>query len=547
MRKSLAVLTIAVMIACAMPAYAELQNVQVGGSIRIRGNYYSPSALLEPDSVRNPLIEGEPLLWSMPPYVNNNRGLRWPVRSPGRAAVLSPFSWSDKGNALKFVEQRTRLNVKADFTDAVSAFIELDSYDIWGEDLRTNYLTGLDSRATTADDVEVYQAYVEAHDMFDLPLMMRIGRQELMFGSGWLVGTNDTSSFFRGMSHDGILVSYATDMMSLSGVWTKCAELSPLEEDGDVDFYGVYASYLGVEDVTVDLYWLLIRDARKLSDTPYGLILNWWEDILDIDDYDVTNLHTIGLRGAGTVGALDFEAEVAYQFGEVDQAGSMSKLVPKLSPYGQDNTEWATWGCNLEVGYTVDMTATPRVFLGFAYLDGEDNRDITFWEWLAAQACPYWQGPDTSVSFSRLCSNWEYSEFLDNTDLSNVWVGRGGVSAMPMEDVTVLLTVAYIESLEDYDVPWPNSYFLGRRWTPLASLGFLTQENHDDLGWELGLTVTYDYSEDLTFELGWAHLFVGDGLLEGNFNAWNGLGFNGGVDVDEDDADYVYFETKLCF
>ena len=79
---------------CCVTAMAELQNVELGGSIRIRGNYYNMD--------------------SMGDY--------------------------------SFVEQRTRLNVKADFTDDVSAFIEFDYYDFWGEDFRSMYICGNDMR-----------------------------------------------------------------------------------------------------------------------------------------------------------------------------------------------------------------------------------------------------------------------------------------------------------------------------------------------------------------------------------------------------------------
>ncbi|HEO70383.1 MAG TPA: hypothetical protein ENN80_03910, partial [Candidatus Hydrogenedentes bacterium] len=92
-------------------AVAELQNVQVGGALRIRGNWYMDQDFNE-----------------------------------------------DVGNTLSYVEQRTRLNVKADFSDGVAAFIEVDSYDVWGDDFRSNYITGVDTRARTFDDVEVYQA-----------------------------------------------------------------------------------------------------------------------------------------------------------------------------------------------------------------------------------------------------------------------------------------------------------------------------------------------------------------------------------------------------
>jgi hypothetical protein len=40
-------------------------------------------------------------------------------------------------------------------------------------------------------------------------------------------------------------------------------------------------------------------------------------------------------------------------------------------------------------------------------------------------------------------------------------------------------------------------------------------------------------------------MFLGEGAAEGNFNLANGLAFEGGTD--DDDADYVYFDTKLSF
>ena len=219
----------------------------------------------------------------------------------------------------------------------------------------------------------------------------------------------------------------------------------------------------------------------------------------------------------------------------------------KLNPYGPDDTDWGNWAGNIEVGYTFDMAYEPRVYLGFAYFGGEDNRDISFWNWLGAVACPFWS-MDESVSFNRLFSNWEYSEFLGNTDLSNVWVARGGVSACPTENIEVLLAVSYFQAVEPYAITWPAYFLLWNRVTWLAPLSWHDQDVDEGLGWEVGLYATYDYSEDLSFEVGYAHFFTGnafDPVGTGNFINGNGLLFNGGTS--DDDADYVYFETKLCF
>ena len=526
MRKTLTIALAAVLIGGA--AYAELQTVQVGGELRIRANYYrntftSPGAL----ELRWPALAGVNWLSARP--IGTFQGIGNGI------GILSPYAWDDNGNSLSYVEQRTRLNVKADFTNEVSAYIELDSYDTWGEDFRSNWITGADGRANTVDDVEVYQAYIEASEMWGLPLRARIGRQELSFGSEWLVGVNDANQGPWGLSFDGLRLTYATDMFSVDAWAAILAEGGVAEEDGDVWFYGLYGSYTGFEDITIDAYWMWVRDARSLNDTNFIWFVEWLEDLFGVDDYDVTNIHTIGLRGAGTIGAFDFEAEAAYQWGNASQVGILFK--PFL--YGDDDADYSNWAMNLELGYTFDMAWQPRVYLGFAYIGGEDNRDISWFNW-------WWpfDSPTASVSFNRLFSNWEYSKFIDFTDLSNVLIYRGGVSAMPTENVQLQLNISYFQAEQEFDSP---VYFdLGGFRIPIApALSFWTTSNDSSLGWEAELIATYHYSEDLTFEAGWAHLFTGDGLAEGNFNNWNGLLFNGGRS--DKDADYLYVETRLAF
>ncbi len=529
MRKAAMIVLFAAVIAIAVPATAELQNVQVGGSIQIRGSYYSN---LTPDGNAPGALANTQIIW--PNFFLPNR----PIGSGAfnGAGIVSAFSWDDEdSNSVSFVEQRTRLNVKADFTNEVSAFIELDSWDIWGQDFRSNYVTGVDGAANSSDDVEVYQAYIEANEMWGLPLTMRVGRQEVSLGSEWLVGVNDTAAFFTGLSFDGLTLVYSTDVFSLTGWAMTLAEGGVNEEDEDASLYGLYASYKGLENITIDGYWIWARDARSVNDTNFIAPIEWLEDIFNLDDYDVTNLHTVGLRGAGTIGAFDFEAEAAYQFGDADGVGALFR--PFL--YGDDGAEFGEWGGNLEVGYTFDFTWTPRVYLGGAYFGGEDERSISFFEWLN----PF-DRPESSVSFNRLFSNWEYSEFIENTDLSNAYVLRGGVSVHPTESVEALLAISYFKTLEQFSEP--INFSAGGFKIPIApALSFLDSENDDELGWEVGLYVTYHYSEDLSFQAGWAHLFVGDGLEDGQFSAGNGLLFNGGTG--DDDSDYVFIETKLCF
>jgi hypothetical protein len=420
-------------------AFAELQNVEIGGSIRIRGNYFNMDSL---------------------------------------------------GDS-SFVEQRTRLNVKADFTQEVSAFIELDSYDIWGEDFRSWYLCGNDFRG--GDNVDLYQAYIEAKNMWDTPLSVRVGRQELALGNQWLVGTNDTSSFFYGQSFDALRVTYATELVTIDAIAAKLAETFNDFGDGDVDLYALYGSYIGIEDVTLDAYWMFVRDDKGLL---AGNILGG----------STVDLHTVGLRGAGVVGGFDFELEVAYQFGEVDGMPSACPL-----GFGEADVDWDTLGANAEIGYTFDASWQPRIFARAAYLGGGDPDD----------SC--WSN-DRTLPFNRLFSNVQYSEFLDdftfaNGSLSNVIIYGLGIQALVTEAIELKLLATYIQAENDYDVG-------------------------DTAGWEAGIYGAYNYSEDLVVRAGYAHFF-GDDALTFTPLVWNGLR-NWGSD-DDDDYDYVFLETEIAF
>lgn len=497
----------AAILGMATAAQAELQNVEVGGQIRIRANYYDLD--------------------------------------------------DATGTKTDFIEQRTRLNFKADFTDEVSLFVELDEYNNWGTGFRSNYFTGFDGASADAvDDVDLYQAYIQADQMWGTPLRLRVGRQELSFGSEWLVGVNDASSLFSGLSFDALRADYITDDFSVTAFISELAEGAGPDGVGDDDVYfaGLYGSYTGLEDITIDAYYFgLFDEGQGPADIPaiatgafaaleprrqWGvanpgfLALN---NPLDRSVEEVT-IHTIGLRGAGTYGAFDFEAEVAYQFGQVEVHNPFFLLFWDIG--NTSDKDYDNLGVNLGAGYTFDMSWTPRIGLGAAYLGGADEETQT-------HLLPFggrfdWQ---EDLSFNRLFSNWEYSEFLENTDLSNALIFTGSLSANPTECIALSLYAAYFLSLEEPQYGWFWDLF---------------EETDDKLGFELGIYAEYNYTEDLVFRAGFSTFWAGEGLTydhDGFFgfldrpgNALAGNGLYPFVAGDDDDVyHYVYLESELKF
>lgn len=530
MRRNIALLIIGVTILSALPAFAELENVMVGGQIRIRGRYWSDAWAGNVSPVAR-----------LPLGAFNKRAL-------GRYGVDSLYDFDDRGADLKFVEQRTTVNVQANFTDNVTAYIELSDYARWGEDFRSDYVTGLDARANTADDVEVVQAYIDMKDVMGYPVSARIGRQELKFGKSWLVGSEVSPT--QQITYDAIRLTWnPMDDLVVDGWWSKLAENSPAEQDGDIDFYGVYATYSGIEALSLSAYWLWVRDAVARADTYPGWFGNWIEDVLGLDDYDVTNLHTVGLRAFGKSAGFDYDLELAYQFGESGAAGSTFLMPAIFGVYGDDDAEYSTWAGDLEAGYTFDYTCSPRIYIGGAYYGGEDNRDLSFWDWVNPCA-----RAESSLSFNRLFSGIWYNSMLDivggASDLTNFWQVRLGMTANATAKISTGAQVAYLGVVEPFD--WPTYFtskglfgFPDARIAILPQFAWWTREADDEIGWITHLWTKYQYSADLFVRIGWEHLFTGDGLEDGSYLKRNGFMMLGGTD--DDDCDYFYFDMGLKF
>jgi hypothetical protein len=283
---------------------------------------------------------------------------------------------------------------------------------------------------------------------------------------------------------------------------------------------------------------MYVRDARSTNDTNFNAPLEWAENVLGLDDYDATQLHTVGARLFGETGPLDYDLEIAYQFGDADRIGSLFR--PATFLYGDAGAKFDAWGGDVEVGYKLDVPWSPRLFVGGAYYGGEDNREPSFLEWLN----PF-DLSSASISFNRLFSTVKYNELLDrNRSMSNFWQVRVGADIHPLEKLTVDAKAGYYSAVDPFNPP--ASITMGPFRVPLApNLSFWTDDGASEIGVISELTFKYQYSEELYFRVQWQHLFSGGGVEDGAFVDRNGLGSIMGID--RDDADYIEFDTVLKF
>lgn len=501
-------------------SYGELVSVEVGGKLEIYGLYYH--GFVEPsDQDRIPS-------WALP------------GRSIGPDGTYSAYRTGKGSTGSAYVEQRTRLHTRAIMTDNVSAFIEVDSIDTWGEDFRSqDYLTGRDGRGNTIDDIELFQAYIQCKDIGTEGLTLTIGRQAIDLGSGWLVGSDPGPNPFVGLSFDAIRLQYEQEVYMLDVFYAKLLENLGSFNHNDVDFAGIYFTWKEIiEGSGLDIYYFLLRDNRKNEVTDGDIFLETFERIFDRDNSSTTYIHTVGARFFGEYDKFDYEVEFAYQWGESSAFGNL--FIPVDGIYGDSDADWALPAGHFEVGYSIEeMKWTPRIYIGGCYYGAEDNRSLSFRDWLVGIGVG-----KASPSFNRLFTASREDNFIDLSGMTNFWQLYSGISVKPVEKVEVGFEVAYLQAVSAFDKPY--SFTIGDiEFYPLSPFPFLTRTNSKDLGWQTLLTLTYQYSEDLSFGTGWSHFFIGDGLVEGTFLDNYATSFIS--TFNDDDADFFYISTTIEF
>ncbi len=203
--------------------------------------------------------------------------------------VRSRLEWNDadfsSGRADQLHLLRSRWSISASPHDHTRLFAQVQDARLWGEEANT--LEG------SADNLDFHQAYFALDDLFARPFNVRIGRQELSYGSQRLLGAVGWHNV--GRAFDAIHLHYGTRS------WVDVFN-AKLAEKGEKDrnFYGLYG-HLQAEGHAWEPYLFFGHDKNDLTDR--------------------LKRTTLGLHGAGkmvgaTGHAFAFEVEGAFQTGE---------------------------------------------------------------------------------------------------------------------------------------------------------------------------------------------------------------------------------------
>jgi hypothetical protein len=199
--------------------------------------------------------------------------------------------------------------------------------------------------ATSYQDTwDLRQAFVELGGAEGQPWDVKVGRQELNFGAGRLIGKSDWRN--GGRTFDAALAKLHEGRFRLSAFSSSIVALQGYGISHHQEGYDIHGLYGGIDDLIPHsvlepyFFWHLAPGA-KANDGTLG----------KLDE------KTVGLRWAGMVtNRFDYAAEAAGQYGSLSDDSISAR---------------ATW---LTAGYTLtDTRLKPRFFADFFYGSGNHN------------------------------------------------------------------------------------------------------------------------------------------------------------------------------
>ncbi|MFH1847266.1 MAG: alginate export family protein [Candidatus Omnitrophota bacterium] len=462
MRFLKALCVVALVFAVSAAAYAETQSVKVSGDITLRG-------------------------LARHAYDLDN----------GRAALVNDGTVSSSWAT--HLMSTAELQVDADLTDNVSGVVRLVNQRVCGngDNVSENaYVTGsvgtpfrheietaaVNPGSGASFDVLVDLAYIELKEFLYSPLTLKLGRQDLWFGKGFIVGANQQNpqnalfakEYTALNAFDAIRATLDYDPWTIDAVFAKINENSR-EADDDTNLWGVNVGYVfDSYNAEAEAYWWF-RQARFTGETTAGG--DTTNLIAVINGHDTNDIHTFGARGSfDPLEDWTMGLEAAYQCGEFLGIDSQINERDRVA-YALD----ATVECRY---WQDDFAWRPVVGAEYILYSGEKNVG------------------DLTASTIGDYNGWDfmYRGKFDTAirEFQNVYYATAMTSCPSNTNQHQLLFSGTVEPTDSLSLDATYAYF----WLDKDYSG---NNGANELGSELDLVVTWDYTEDLSFNLlaGW--------------------------------------------
>lgn len=345
--------------------------------------------------------------------------------------------------------------------------------DLWYQDQFRLFAEMLDARALGLDlpalaidknhtDMLNLFADVKLGQFMDGPAYLRVGRQELLYGSQRLISTLDWANTRR--TFQGVKTFWQTPAFNLDAFWVRPMVTEPNQFDNwdkDRNFIGLWGTYKAIPGQVLDLYYLSLIDNRIVS--PANITQG---NVLQGDSV----LHTIGARWVGDYERILYELEGMYQFGK------------------RSHLDISAFSIASGVGYQLPLPMNPQFWLRYDFASGDKNhRD------------------GRSNTFNQLFPfGHYYFGYIDQVGRQNIHDFNAQFTLHPQPWVTFLGQYHrfYLANKRDYLY---NAAGAG-------TIRDITGQSGSHVGDEIDFTINFHLSRHQDVLLGYSKLFTGEFL-----------------------------------
>ncbi len=477
----LSVLALAALIATS--AYAETQNVKVSGDLAIRG------------FARDNYGLNSEAFTGAPNEAVNTAG--------GPGVIMSDISRPNQG----WFMSTTEVQIDADLTDNVSTCVRLVNQRDWnvsttsagyasGDQVSTfgsggfghgaDYVQGSDEFA-----VDLELAYITLKNFLYSPLTVSVGRQNLWFGKGFIVGANQRVNLNQPISapeytalnaFDSVKAVLDFDPWTITGIYSKIWQ-NDIQVDDGLDLWGVNVGYkFDAYKGEAEGYWFYKRDKQVRA-------FNWGPK------ENGNDINTIGLRGSfDPIDTITLYGEFAGQFGNYVgnqlQANNRARVAGALDVgaefrYFMDKWAWKPklgvefiWYSGNNPGTTIEPTQGSGMYTGWDPMF-RGNADSLIREYIGRY---YF-----SAKYPFQANN--YYNSVDNSFQNQGQLIFSG-SLQPMDSLKLTGNLNMFWNQFTYN---PN-----------------TMKDRGYIGTELDMGATWDYTEDVSFNVVGGFFVPGD-------------------------------------
>jgi hypothetical protein len=376
----------------------------------------------------------------------------------------------------EYFRTNTQVEVSADLTDNVSTVINIVNQRDWNAEPADSSGDGSAlNQSNNEFDIELDLAYVQMKEIFYSPLTLTVGRQDLWFGRGFIVGNNNRAWDTQGLTQaDEYSVTTAFDALRATldfNPWTIDLVYSKIDEnsnnpENDVDLYVANVNYKFAEyNAVAEGYYVGEIDRSALSGVAATATQN-------------NSTHTIGGRVQfDPISQITLGGELAYQMGDY-RATTTAPVRDR-----------GAWALDLFGTYRWDNTWKPELTIEYVHFSGTDDMG-------SGTAADYnaWNGLYRGRFYTAYADFREFvyatADAVDQPATTNQQFIQVKGAMKPLEDLLLEAAFTYLWNDEEVHTTPGNQASAVR---------------DDNIGYEVDLQATYDYTEDVSFGLlaGW--------------------------------------------